>query len=395
MIKILFIVNSEEISANKNGGGAFIYSHLDLLHKAGYKVILLAVEWNAMYPFNVNDYIEVQPLVSEILSYKIENSKPANSIKRLGQALFNPTKFEYYFVNDQNTNALKKIVAKNNIDIVWTEWRWAAIWAMETNLNIPKIYSHHDWEYKLALLRSKPTLKKKFHTQQKKRVEIKMVKSMTACVSGSYTETLEIKAISNKPALYLPTTYTSVDNKLKPNTIPSLVHLGGMGTTANRLGLERFIDVCWDDLKKEIPNIQLNVIGNLNKAQETLKIKLEDSQINKIGFVKDLNSVLFPEDIHIIPWEYNTGTRTRVPVILNYSQLLVGTKESVKCFPEVNSNNAILCEDLKEMKDAIIDLYSNREKLHLLAHKGKKTFNETFTSNSQLKSLQDFLKIIY
>ena len=47
------------------------------------------------------------------------------------------------------------------------------------------------------------------------------------------------------------------------------------------------------------------------------------------------------------------------------------------------------------MKDVIIDLYSDREKLHLLATSGKKTFQETFTSESQIKSLQDFLKKIH
>jgi hypothetical protein len=83
MIKILFIVNAEKISANKNGGGAFIYSHLDLLHKANYEVILLAIEWNEMYPFNEEDYNEVEPLVSEIISYKIKPSSHRKGINRL------------------------------------------------------------------------------------------------------------------------------------------------------------------------------------------------------------------------------------------------------------------------------------------------------------------------
>ena len=144
--------------------------------------------------------------------------------------------------------------------------------------------------------------------------------------------------------------------------------------------------------KKAVPNIQLKIIGNLKNAQSSLTQKLEDNQIIKVGFVKDLSTELYPEDIHIIPWEYNTGTRTRVPVILNYQQVLVGTSEAVKCFPEINSKNAILCQGLNVMKDAIIDLYSDREKLHLLATSGKKTFKETFTSESQTKPLKDFLK---
>lgn len=392
MKKVLVIVNAEKISPNNNGGGAFIYSHLDLLHKANCEIILLAVQWNDMYPFIKEDYTEIEPLVTEIISYKIKSIKPNKGIQRLYNSIFNPTKFEYHFINNHNTDSLKEIVNRHKIDLVWAEWRWAAIWVMETKLDVPKIYSHHDWEYKLALLRAKPNLNKKFHTFQKKRVEMKMVKTMDACISGSFTETQEIKTISKKQALYLPTTYDSVKIDLKPNKFPSLIHLGGMGTTANRLGLERFLEVCWQDIKKAVPNIQLKIIGNLKNAQSSLTQKLEDNQIIKVGFVKDLSTELYPEDIHIIPWEYNTGTRTRVPVILNYQQVLVGTSEAVKCFPEINSKNAILCQGLNVMKDAIIDLYSDREKLHLLATSGKKTFKETFTSESQTKPLKDFLK---
>jgi glycosyltransferase involved in cell wall biosynthesis len=164
-----------------------------------------------------------------------------------------------------------------------------------------------------------------------------------------------------------------------------------MGTTANRIGLERFLDVCWQSIKEAIPNIQLVVVGSIERAQPSLKEKLQDDQIKTLGFVKDLGDVLRPKDIHIVPWEHNTGTRTRIPVALNYEQALVTMRASAQCFCEVISDNAILCEDLEQMKEAIIHLYSDREKLHLLATKGKQTFIENYTLESQLERLKTFL----
>ena len=167
-----------------------------------------------------------------------------------------------------------------------------------------------------------------------------------------------------------------------------------MGTTANRKGLERFLDVCWEGIKAAHPDIELQVVGSISRAPESLQKKLNDSQIKTLGFVQDLESVLYPDDIHIIPWEYNTGTRTRIPVVLNHQQTLVATQESVKCFPEITANNAVLCKSLEEMKEAIIHLYSDREKLHLLANNGKQTFQENYTLESQKNRLKEFLQAI-
>lgn len=392
--KILFVVNAGEISSNANGGASVYYSHLELLHKAGFEVVLLAVIWNEDYTFIPEDYKEVEPFVSEIKSYKTVSKTPKKGFNRLQNAIFNPAKFEYYFINKENNSFLQNLVQETNINLVLGDWRWAAIWANYANLKVPVVYAHHDWEYKLALIRSKPTLNKRFHTFQKKRVEFDLIKSVDACISGSKTETDEIKQISGKKALYLPTTYNTIQPKLKSNSKPSIVHLGGMGTTANRLGLERFLEVCWKKIKQEIPDIQLKVIGSIKRAQPSLTEKLQDKNIECLGFVKDLNTVLHPQDIHIVPWEYNTGTRTRIPVVLNYEQVLVATKVSVACYPEITSENAVLSENLEEMTQQIIDLYSAKERLFLLSKRGKETFKNTFTVESQIGNLQQFIKSI-
>jgi len=394
MKKIGFIVNADKISSNAHGGASVLYSHLELLYKAGFEVVLLTVLWNEQYVYKDEDYTEILPFVKEINQYKAHIEKPKKGISRLIQAFFNPAKFEYYFINKKNSDFINQFVKDKKLDAVIAEWRWAAIWSWQSKLKIPVVYSHHDWEYKLALLRSKPTLNKRFHTFQKKRVEMSLVKEVAACISGSATEVAEIELISGKKSVYIPTTYQNIKQKLSKNKTPNLVHLGGMGTTANRLGLERFLDVCWSDLKQEFPSIQLKIIGSINRAQPSLQEKLKDQNIECLDFVADLDTVMRPQDIHIVPWEYNTGTRTRIPVVLNYKQVLVATKASVKCYPEITSENSVLCDDLQQMTTKIVSLYSDIEKLHLLSEKGKETFVNTFTVESQVDRLKDFLKPI-
>lgn len=397
MAKILFAFNYSAISSNNSGGGGAVnYSHLKLLSELGHKIVLMPIVWDDTNKFNEIDFEEVSPLITKVTPLKVDQGKRKRGFNWLYHSVFKPAEFEYFFINDNNKKSLQNIVKENNIDIVWSEWRWAALLAWKTPLEIIKIYSHHDWEYKLSLLRSKPTLNKRFHTFQKKRVELKMVKEFNACISGSYTEAKEIRVLTGKPTLYIPITYQSTIVESKRNSIISLVHLGSMGTTANRLGLERFLNVCWEDIKRELPEIQLKIIGNIEKASNDLKERLKkDSQINVLGFVKELSDGLQTYDMHIIPWEYNTGTRTRVPLILNYKQALIATKASVACFPEITNQNAVLSNNLEEMTKQIIDLYSNTERLHLLAENGYKTFSENYTYQAQQKTLEDFLKTVH
>jgi hypothetical protein len=395
MKTVLVIVNTGKIAQNQNGGASVYYSHLELLHLVGFKVELLSISWDDKSPFIKEDYSKITPFINRLHHYTIQSVKPKKGLKRLKNAFFNPAAFEYFFLNKTNKTFLKNFVAENKIDFVWADWRWAAIWERWTNLKVPVIYAHHDWEYKLALLRVKPNLSKRFHTFQKKRVEKQLVKGVVACVSGSFTEANEIAQMSAKPALYLPTTYDAVKPKLPPRNTPAIVHLGGMGTTANRLGLERFLDVCWPTIKSELPKIKLKVVGSLKHAGTGLSTKLNDSNIECLGFAQDLDKVMYPNDIHIVPWEHNTGTRTRIPLVFNYEQVLVATKASVECYPELKHDiNCILCDDLPDMAKQINDLYKDQNKIHKLAIQGKKTFNNYFTAKSQVDNLKQFFKNI-
>lgn len=395
MRKVLYIVNQGLISSNANGGASVYYSHLELLYKAGFQIDVLAVEWSDRDVFNIDDYKEINQFVSEIKTYKIKSKTPKKGFNRLYKAIFKPEEFEYYFLNNDNKKYLQKLIDETNIDFIFGDWRWAGIWACFSDLKVPVIYGHHDWEYKLAKLRKKRNLLQKFHTFQKKRVEFRLIKKVAGSVSGSFTETKEIETISAKKALYLPTTYKEITPDLSANNIPNIVHLGGMGTTANRLGLERFLDVCWSDISKKNPSVKLIVIGSLKQVTPTLSEKLKHKNIVCKGFVKDLQEVLHPQDIHIIPWEFNTGTRTRIPVILNYEQVLVATKASVKAFPEfVDSKNVILCDNLQSMALKVNELLQNVTSLETISKAGKQTFLNHFTVDKNLVKFKNFIQKI-
>jgi len=400
-MNLLFLVNNTKISPNANGGASVYFSHLELLSKMGYKVHVLMVDFKngeeGKISATVNsEYIqEIKGFYSEIKHFQVAQIHPKGILNRIKSAISAPEKFEYFFVNSQNENILKNYISTHKIDIVWAEWRWTAILAHYSNLTVPVIYAHHDWEFKLRKLKSSLSFLEKFHLKQKKRVELDLVKHVSGCVSASFTEAEEIKAYGNSKAMYIPLTYQEVEMTKNDFETPSIVHLGGMGTTANRIGLERFLEVCWNDLKQKLPSVTLKVIGNLKYASDSLKKRLEDPQINCLGFVEDLQPELKAYDIHIIPWEYNTGTRTRIPLVFNRGQVLVCTKAAASCYPEVIHNkNSILSDDLSQMTIQLLDLYKNQEKRIFIGNNARKTFQEHFTFGQHIGKLKAFVESI-
>lgn len=81
------------------------------------------------------------------------------------------------------------------------------------------------------------------------------------------------------------------------------------------------------------------------------------SKVTCTGYVKDLDKVLRPYDLHFIPWEHNTGQRTRLVQAFNHRQVVVAVRDSVACFPEAkDGENCRLVERLDQMSGVLKEL---------------------------------------
>jgi glycosyltransferase involved in cell wall biosynthesis len=158
-----------------------------------------------------------------------------------------------------------------------------------------------------------------------------------------------------------------------------------MQTTASRSGLERFFDVVWPTLNLE-PD-RLMVVGDLDGAGDRLRTQLQ--RVTCTGFVKDLRQVLRPYDVNIIPWEHNTGQRTRLPVAFNHGQVVVAVRASVACFPEAEDGvNCRLVSRLEEMPGVISQLLHNSDERERLGRSARTTFEQSFSKKASHNRLQ-------
>jgi glycosyltransferase involved in cell wall biosynthesis len=391
-VRCLYIVPNSPISPNfKGGGSAIYYEQLHSLIELGVEVYL----WHFCYESRLEEFerfissdhetwAEVNAVCSKIyrtqisdmptLSERIYN-KSSNFLT--GNAIRNP------LVRGSCSTQFRDILSKVEPDLIWAQHLISAQVSM-LQKRVPVVYSHHDWLYKIK----NPCREQTFDLRSKK-FEESAALSAAAVVSGSNVECTQLSKVGCTNVHYIPVAYESAQIPISRNgDKPRIVHLGGMGTTATRIGLERFFDVVWKKLDIEPSNLW--VVGDVTAASDQLKKDLE--KVTCTGYVKKLGDVLRPSDIHVIPWEYETGQRTRLVQAFNYGQAVVAMRKSVSCFPEVVNNfNCILVDSLEEMSKAVSRLMLDVSSRTTLGENARATFLSCFTRGALLPKYKSLI----
>jgi glycosyltransferase involved in cell wall biosynthesis len=373
----LYIVASDPISPHFRGGGsAIFYEQLASLAELGHEMHL----WHYAYPdtresfdrFNAGDgptWKQVQQMCRSVHLHTFSPKQGlGDRVRNKVGALFgqNPLPRRAAALE------LRRLIDRVQPDFIWAQHFEPALIA-SAQREVPVIYSHHDWLYRIKALRFQ-----RAENTTLRALEEKVTRQVAAVVSGSFVECAELRALKCPEVHYIPVGYDLApwDPAARASDPARLVHLGGMGTTASRVGLERFFEVVWPQLAA--PRPELVVVGDTLAAPPTLQELLKG--VTCAGYVRELTEVLRPFDLHIIPWEHSTGQRTRLPVAFNYGQVVVAVAESVACFPEAKeAQNCRLVKRLDQMPTVIAELLHNPAERERLGRAARATFETSFT----------------
>jgi glycosyltransferase involved in cell wall biosynthesis len=377
-MKCLYIVSNGEITPNGRGGGSAIYyDQLMSLRQSGCEVHLwhlatgrsrLSFEENRNS--DTKTWNEVEGACSSVQLTTVEET-PSLS-KRLHDRLVAAIHLTPLVARWDYIKELRRLVNKIQPDFIWAHHVEAATLSAQVG-HTPFIYFHHDWLYRILALRDNRPVNR--HLQRR---EESISKSAFSVVTGSVYERRQLIELGCKRVHYIPVTYEPVSVDMSEQSLgrPHLVHLGGMGTTANRMGLSSFFDKAWPRLRAD--GFSLDVIGDVDRAPKALQIEL--GKVNCVGFVTDLSSVMRPYDIHIVPWDFPTGQRTRVPLAMNYGQVIVACRLGVAGFEELQSEqNCLLVDSVEEMPSALRRVAEDMQLRLRLGKAAKETFQNSFT----------------
>lgn len=375
-MRCLYIVAHHPLSPNYRGGGSAIY-HDQLLalralrHEIDLWIYFTPRTRAAFDAFIEQDRATYDHVVGECRSVTLtvfpEQVGYADRLRAraMGWIAGEPVANALY--RTRGREELDRLIARFSPDVIWAHHLGPAQMAVLQH-QVPVIYVHHDWVSKVRALARNGDV-----SEAHERCERRVARAAAAVVSGSATECEQLRTLGCARVVHIPVTYGEVAWSPPCHApVPArVVHLGGLQTTANRVGLERFLDVVWPALAQ--PRPELWVIGDLDGAGAGLSRRLQDATCT--GFVPALSTVLRPFDVHVIPWEHDTGTRTRLPLAFAYGQTVVAVRAAVAGSPEArDGENCRLVSRLDEMPAALEALLASPAERERLGRAARRTY---------------------
>jgi glycosyltransferase involved in cell wall biosynthesis len=302
-------------------------------------------------------------------------------------------------VNYENVVHLQRAIDELRPDIVWAEHMVPFLLASHADFNGKIIYSHHDFIWKLQLIRRRK-LKDWLLAWMLRKIQTEALRKASGIVGGSEKELAEATAIaSSAKTFFLPTIYPFVRKTLepesgKPDRIKPvrIVHVGTLKATANKVGLGLLLAEILPLLRKAGVEYECLLVGDLNNATADLQQLMKQPGVNYKGYVENLESVLMPYDIHIIPYDQATGTRTRLTLALNYQQVVLAHRNSVEGVKGlVDGKNCLLGMDSPDLARKVEFVYRNESRKREIADQGKQWYEENFREGSFARKLQLWL----
>lgn len=403
-MKCLFIFPDGPLSQNYfDGGAARCTQAFQALVHLGYDVHVLRLldskkrDVVARFEMNLSEvdaknYDEAKSWLDIPFEYRDRFRTYRDGIIK---GVFSPIEFAFPHAMPLRDN-IKTAIAEIMPDFILAEMMPAGAALASIKPSVPWIYGHHDWEYRVRQIRNsglskRMTLGRRFTNWVLRSAEEKVVKASSAVIAASVTEEAEIKQLGVKRCISIPATYSSVP--VPPQAAPGamrIIHLANLQRSVNTKALQSYITQVVPFLD---PNWEFIIVGSISNAPQELLNHAREVGAKIEGFVPDLSTVLRPFDVAVVPYEHNTGERTRVAQLFNYAQVVVTTERAVKGSSYLRSgHNCLAVPSLADFPAALNYLAEQPELRKQIGLAAKATFEKELTLQAQLPKFQHIIE---
>ena len=322
-------------------------------------------------------------------------SLPAYRSKGEGvlKGLFRPLHFAFPEIEPLRAVLLQTIGAIQP-DFIVAQMYPAGALVAATQHNVPWVFGHHDWVYRdsslgLASLGRRKSLGARFRYWVKRNAEIAVARKSEVVIAASITEGRELQKLGVKQVYVIPATYESVpvpSADTSPQSPLRIVHFGQLTTRANAIGLNDYLTQVVPILPK---NWEFYVIGAYEGAESSLIDRLKEAGTILLGRIDDLTTAFRPFDVSVIPFQHNTGERTKVAQLFNHSQVVVAHEQAVAGIQYIRpGENCFVLPDLKAFPGLLTRLADDQALRRRIGLAAKATFERELTLEAQLPQFQ-------
>jgi glycosyltransferase involved in cell wall biosynthesis len=316
-----------------------------------------------IYPLiNNNKYQYIKNKCLRISNF-INNRNGNRNKVNMQHLNFYDAQLDYY---DDFYRFLNDYINKHNIHIVQGEFHFTLGFLKGIISPVKKVFVHHEIQFivehqRLTQKKQLSTDDNYFYNQQRQQ-EINALNACDAIITLSETD--KQKLIEN--GVHTPIFASFAQIQLSqpkiffPVTIQKkVVFIGPETHIPNKQGLEWFMNNVFPLLRKQEPNIIINVIGNWKKeTKENWEQKY--AGINFLGYVDNLYTAI-ANSILIVPLFQGSGIRMKILEACNAGIPFVATSIGAEGLNFTSGKNCYITDDATQFAESIIELVNNQE----------------------------------
>ncbi|WP_417566831.1 glycosyltransferase family 4 protein [Marinobacter sp.] len=254
--------------------------------------------------------------------------------------------------------------------------------------NIPVVLNHHNFESHMLLARAegeKNWLKSYYYKLEASRLMISEIKyckesNLNLTCSDEDAQKMNMK-LGDCNYLTVPNgvdiEYFYPDRSVAIND-KSIVIVGGLSWYPNREAVEYFLREIWPLIKKQTPEMRVDIIGR-NPSTEIVKLAEREERVFIHGFVDDVRPFLWQAQFYLCPIRIGGGTKLKILDALASGCCIIADPFSCVGINVSNRRDVVFSESPEEYVNNIKWLMNNPEQQEKLRRSGPRLIRERYS----------------
>jgi glycosyltransferase involved in cell wall biosynthesis len=164
----------------------------------------------------------------------------------------------------------------------------------------------------------------------------------------------------------------------RPSIPPRIGFVGAFQYRPNREGMNWFVQQVWPQILRSIPQARLRLIG---AGSENLQWP-QDQNIDRLGFVQDVDSEMATWSLSIVPVFVGGGTRIKIAESFSRKCPIVSTTMGAHGYGAVDGREMFLADTVTDFSEKCLQILINPPIGKAMAEKGWQSFLENWTWDS-------------
>ncbi len=297
--------------------------------------------------------------------------------------------------------AIEDQIARHTFDIVHVDT--IALAGYLKNLNgLPAVLNHHNVESTLLLRRAatekNPATRAYIGLQGRKlrRAEQRALSAFDGNISVSDLDGQELSELNPKATICVVPNGTDTEF-FKPidgvDEDLSLVFAGSMAWYPNGDAMILFGEKIWPLIKRELPDIQMNLIGSRAPA-EVVKLGQVDSQFKVLGFVDDVRPTIARAAVYVVPIRVGGGTRLKILDAMAMGKAIVSHPIGAEGLDVTDGKDIVIAEEPELFAKRVVELVRDVKSRQLISAQARKSVVEKYSWSTIIPKMEQFYQEI-